>query len=184
MSPCNKWGACTKITASRDDGSPVTALIPYWKVTGCRLEQPPQHIHTHRHKHTNVGPFINDVDTLFNIRLNPKMFQNKVKQAELLRNQSDHSAKELQLSKQLNHTLQLYHTSSTRPKPPTPSVSIMLKSVNLRLEKKAFSASCLKTEQMVMYSLNAQKMLFPQSNSFIWGWRHKHLGIKPKVVNK
>lgn len=34
-------------------------------------------------------------------------------------------------------------TSSTRPKPPTPSVSMMLKSARLRLKKKAFSASYL-----------------------------------------
>lgn len=34
---------------------------------------------------------------------------------------------------------------------------MILKSVNLRLEKKAFSASCLKKEQMVMNSLNRKK---------------------------
>lgn len=34
-------------------------------------------------------------------------------------------------------------TSSTRPKPPTPNVSMMLKSTSFRLEKKAFSASYL-----------------------------------------
>lgn len=47
-------------------------------------------------------------------------------------------------------------TSSTRPKPPTPRVSMMLKSVNLRLEKKAFSASCLEAEQMQMLSQNTR----------------------------
>lgn len=34
-------------------------------------------------------------------------------------------------------------TSSTRPKPPTPSVSMILKSARLRLKKNAFSASYL-----------------------------------------
>ncbi len=34
-------------------------------------------------------------------------------------------------------------TSSTLPKPPTPKVSMMLKSTSFRLEKKAFSASYL-----------------------------------------
>lgn len=34
-------------------------------------------------------------------------------------------------------------TSSTRPNPPTPSVSMMLKSARLRLKKNAFSASYL-----------------------------------------
>lgn len=34
-------------------------------------------------------------------------------------------------------------TSSTRPNPPTPKVSMMLKSASFRLEKKAFSASYL-----------------------------------------
>lgn len=37
-----------------------------------------------------------------------------------------------------------YFTSSTRPNPPTPRVSMMLKSERFRLEKKAFSASYLK----------------------------------------
>lgn len=36
-----------------------------------------------------------------------------------------------------------FRTSSTRPKPPTPRVSMMLKSAKLRLKKKAFSASYL-----------------------------------------
>lgn len=39
--------------------------------------------------------------------------------------------------------LQCPRTSSTRPKPPTPRVSMMLKSARLRLKKNAFSASYL-----------------------------------------
>lgn len=38
-------------------------------------------------------------------------------------------------------------TSSTRPKPPTPRVSMMLKSARLRLKKNAFSASYLASRE-------------------------------------
>lgn len=38
-------------------------------------------------------------------------------------------------------------TSSTRPKPPTPRVSMMLKSARLRLKKNAFSASYLSRQE-------------------------------------
>lgn len=42
-----------------------------------------------------------------------------------------------------SHYNALFPTSSTRPKPPTPRVSMMLKSARLRLKKNAFSASYL-----------------------------------------
>ena len=45
--------------------------------------------------------------------------------------------------RQTVHTLFKHPTSSTRPKPPTPNVSMMLKSTSFRLQKKAFSASYL-----------------------------------------
>lgn len=51
-------------------------------------------------------------------------------------------------------------TSSTRPKPPTPSVSMMLKSVSFRLEKKAFSASYLQVQNTAVPSLNTGKQNF------------------------
>lgn len=58
-----------------------------------------------------------------------------------------HSAKSISdsiwCSHESNFPKILYRTSSTRPKPPTPSVSMMLKSLSFRLEKKAFSASYL-----------------------------------------
>lgn len=41
------------------------------------------------------------------------------------------------------HIEMAYPTSSTLPNPPTPKVSMMLKSTSFRLEKKAFSASYL-----------------------------------------
>lgn len=140
-----------------------TLLESYW--VSFRAA-PSTHAHTETQTHKR-DPFINDGDTMFNVRLNPKMFQNGVKQAELLGTSLTTVLQNCNSQDSSIKIVESYRTSSTRPKPPTPSVSMMLKSVNLRLEKKAFSASCLKTEHMVGMDSHrdAQKMLFSRRNS-------------------
>lgn len=77
-------------------------------------------------------------------------------------------------------------TSSTRPKPPTPSVSMMLKSVSFRLEKNAFSASYLQVQNTAVPSLDMGKQNFKHFQDILKDEPHftEHLSSSKDDLSK